>query len=87
MLGAWKSQPSISEGPVCSFEGFQFGTRRAISAPEPEDPDREVVQPFGGIGGLHQTTLFPLVLFGGSTFPFQIDDQCLTARKPYESPS
>jgi hypothetical protein len=39
---------------VCSFEGFQFGTRRAISAPEPEDPDREVAQPLRGIGGLHQ---------------------------------
>jgi hypothetical protein len=38
---------------VCSFEGFQFGTRRAISAPEPEDPDREVAQPLRGIGGLH----------------------------------
>jgi hypothetical protein len=39
---------------VCSFEGFQFGTRRAISALETEDPDREVAQPLRGIGGLHQ---------------------------------
>jgi len=54
MLGAWKIQLSVCGGPVCSFEGFQFGTRRAISAPEPEDPDWEVVQPLGGIGGLHQ---------------------------------
>jgi hypothetical protein len=54
MLGTWKIQLSISEGPVCSFKGFQFGTRRAILALEPEDPDWEVVQPFEGIGGLHQ---------------------------------
>jgi hypothetical protein len=39
---------------VCSFEGFQFGIRRAISAVELEDPDREVVYPLRGIGGLHQ---------------------------------
>ena len=45
------------KGPVCSFEGFQFGTRRAISAPEPEDLDREVAQPLRGIGGLHQVVL------------------------------
>jgi hypothetical protein len=35
---------------MCSFEGFQFGTKRAISAPESEDPDREVAQPLRGIG-------------------------------------
>jgi hypothetical protein len=52
-LGAWKSQLSICGGPVCSFEAFQFGTRRAISAPELEDPDWEVVHPLRGIGGLH----------------------------------
>jgi hypothetical protein len=37
-----------------AFEGFQFGTRRAISSLEPEDLDREVAQPLRGIGGLHQ---------------------------------
>jgi hypothetical protein len=54
MLGAWKIQLSIFGGPVCLFEGFQFGTRRTISAPESEDPDQEVAQPLRGIGGLHQ---------------------------------
>jgi hypothetical protein len=44
---------------VCSFEGFQFGTRRAISAPESEDPDWEVAQPLRGIGGLHQVVSEP----------------------------
>jgi hypothetical protein len=39
---------------LCSFEGFWFGTRRAISAPELEDPDQEVTQPSGGIRGLYQ---------------------------------
>jgi hypothetical protein len=53
MLSAWKSQPSISEGPMCSFEWFQFGIKRAISASKLEDLDREVMQPFRGIGGIH----------------------------------
>jgi hypothetical protein len=44
---------------VCSFEGFQFGTRRAISAPEPKDPDREVAHPLRGIGVLHQVLSEP----------------------------
>jgi hypothetical protein len=30
---------------------FQLGTRRAISIPKSEDPDQEVAQPLGGIGG------------------------------------
>jgi hypothetical protein len=30
---------------------FQLGTRRVISVPKSEDPDREVAQPLGGIGG------------------------------------
>jgi hypothetical protein len=33
---------------------FHFETRRAISAPKLEDPDREVAQPLGGIGGLYK---------------------------------
>ena len=44
---------------MCSFEGFKFGTRRAISTPELEDPDWEVAQPLKGIGGLHQVVLEP----------------------------
>jgi hypothetical protein len=39
---------------MCSFEGFQFGTIRTISALKPKDFDWEVAQPLGGIGGLHQ---------------------------------
>jgi hypothetical protein len=42
------------KGVVCSFEGIHFRTRRSISAPKLEDPDREVAQPSGGTGGLHQ---------------------------------
>jgi hypothetical protein len=56
-LGTWKRQLSICGGPVCSFKGFQFGTRRAILASELEDPDQEVAQPLRGIGGLHQVVL------------------------------
>jgi hypothetical protein len=41
---------------------FQLGTRRAISVPKSEDPDREVTQPLGGIGGLHQVVSELIVL-------------------------
>jgi len=44
---------------VCSFEGFRFGTRRAISSLESKDPDREVAQPLRGIGGLDQVVSEP----------------------------
>jgi hypothetical protein len=47
----WKK----SDKDLCIIRGrFQLGTRRAFSVLKSEDPDREVAEPSGGIGGLHQ---------------------------------
>jgi hypothetical protein len=42
------------EGPVDLKREVPARNQKSHFGPEPEDPDREVAQPSGGIGGLHQ---------------------------------